>query len=79
MVTSYVLRANFLSELRDPPQKAFFNDLDNNDAQSLQALEANYKFLLNVCATLAPEKCVPAHGVWKAGGFLFAHQLMQVG
>ena len=67
MVTSYVLRGNFLSELRDHPQKAFFNDLDTNDAQSLQALEANYKFLLHVCATLAPEKCVPTHGVWKAG------------
>lgn len=78
MVTSHVLRGNFLCELRDDPQKAFFSDLDKHDATSLQALEANYKFLLNVCATLAPESSVPAHGVWKAGCFLFAHQLMQV-
>ena len=78
VVTSYVLRGNFLSELRDDPQKRFFYDLDTCDAQSLQAIEANYKFLLNVCATLAAESCVSAHGVWKAGCYLFAHQLMQV-
>ena len=63
---SFALRGSFMAELRDDKQHAFFNGLDVADPASVQALESNQEFLMEMCATLAPEPAIAPHGVWKA-------------
>jgi len=66
VVETFALRGSFLAELRDDRQHAFFKGLDSADPASVQALESNQEFLMEMCATLAPEPMIAPHGVWKA-------------
>ena len=66
VVESFALRGDFLPELREDKTHSYFKGLDEADAASVQALEANQEFLMEMCATLAPEPAIAPHGVWKA-------------
>ncbi|CAL1129398.1 unnamed protein product, partial [Cladocopium goreaui] len=56
VVETFALRGSFLAELRDDRQHAFFKGLDSADPASVQALESNQEFLMEMCATLAAFK-----------------------
>ena len=66
VIESFALRGDFLPELRDDRQHSFFKGLDVADTTSVQALEANQEFLMEMCATLAPELAIAPHYAWKA-------------
>ena len=66
VVESFALRGDFLPELREDKTHSYFKGLDEADTASVQALEANQEFLMEMCATLAPEPAIAPHGVWKA-------------
>ena len=65
-VECYMLRGDFIRDLRDDDHKQFF-DLTDVEACSAKAIEQNFSFVLEVVATLAPEKVWMAHAGWKAG------------
>ena len=70
VIESFALRGDFLPELRDDRQHSFFKGLDVADTTSVQALEANQEFLMEMCATLAPELAIAPHYAWKARWYI---------
>ena len=58
VVETFALRGSFMAELRDDRQHSFFKGLDVADPASVQALESNQEFLMEMCATLAPDVCM---------------------
>ena len=65
-MNTFALRGDFLCRVRDDPGKNFFECLDQFEPCSVEACAANFKFLLEITASLAAEPCVPAHATWKA-------------
>ena len=56
-----------IHKLRNDKMKSFF-DLANCDGpSSAAAVEQNYMFIMELCATLAGAPCFPTHGKFKAG------------
>ena len=64
-----MLRGDFMRELRNDESKQFF-DLHDVEPCSVKGIEQNFEFVLEVVATLAPEKVWMAHAGWKAGIYL---------
>ena len=52
--------------LRNDKSKAFFDLTDCDGVECLRAIENNYEFVLQLCATMAGATRWPPHGVFKA-------------
>ena len=55
-----------IHNLRNDPGKNFF-DLKGCETDSAEAVERNYMFILELCATMAGAPCFPVHSTFKAG------------
>eukprot|EP00435_Cladocopium_sp_Y103_P006426 s4858_g2.t1 len=66
VVETFALHGDFLAGLKGDKRHNFFTGLDVADPAGVQALEANQEFLMEMCATMAPEPVIAQHGVWKA-------------
>ena len=67
MVNSYFLHQVDLHALRQHPQKSFFDLTDCVGADCALALEQNYVWVMELCATLAGADPWPPHKTFKAG------------
>lgn len=67
-----MLQSHFLSKdlhaLRKDPKKSFFDMSGCSGADSAQAVEQNYLYVLDLCATMAGAPSLPLHGAFKAIG-----------
>ena len=67
MVHTYVIQHVGLHKLRNSKTKEFFNLDDCGGPDCAQALEQNFTFVLELCATLSGADPWPRHKKFKAG------------
>lgn len=63
----YLLNRMDIYALRNDKSKSFFDLKGCDGANTAQAVEQNYKFVIELCATLAGAPSLPPHFVFKAG------------
>ena len=63
----YLVNRMDIYAVRNDKSKSFFDLTGCDGANTAQAVEQNYMFVIELCATLAGAPSLPAHFVFKAG------------